>query len=176
VSVTEAVTAAVSQSLPARGTTADVVSREFHEMFDLVAPQLTGYCVTLVGDIELAHDITQEAFVRLFSRWRSVRSPRAYVYLTAINLAREHWRRAKVEQRALAHVAGADGTAPAHDPWLWDLVGRLPARLRTVVLLHYYADLSIEEVARQLHLPKGTVKQRLHHARGLLQDAIEDAR
>ena len=164
------------QPLPARPAPADLVSSEFHETFDAIAPLLIGYCVTLVGDVELAHDITQEAFVRLFSKWRSVRSPRAYVYLTATNLAREHWRRAKYEQRALAHVARTPDQSPAHDPWLWDLVKRLPARLRTVVLLHYYADLPIEDVARQLRLPKGTVKQRLHHARGLLQDAIEDAR
>jgi RNA polymerase sigma-70 factor (ECF subfamily) len=174
--MTEAVTAAVTQPSPARVASADVVSREFDEMFNTVAPRLTGYCVTLVGNVELAHDIAQESFVRLFARWRTVRSPRAYVYLVATNLAREHWRRAKVEQRVLAHVAGPPGESPAHDPWLWDLVGRLPARLRTVVLLHYYADLTIEDVARQLHLPKGTVKQRLHHARGLLQDAIEDPR
>jgi len=165
----------VSQPLPAH-TAADVISREFHELFDVLAPLLTGYCVSLVGDVELAHDISQEAFVRLFSRWRSVRSPRAYVYLTATNLAREHWRRAKYEQRAFTRVAGPPGEAPAHDPWLWDLVERLPARLRNVVLLHYYADLSIEDVARQLHLPKGTVKQRLHHARRLLQDAMGGSR
>jgi RNA polymerase sigma-70 factor (ECF subfamily) len=173
--MTEAVGAAMSKPLPARAA-ADVVSREFQDLFDVVAPLLIGYCVTLVGDVELAHDITQEAFVRLFSRWRSVRSPRAYVYLTATNLAREHWRRAKCERRALTRVAGPPGETPAHDPWLWDLVERLPARLRTVVLLHYYADLPVADVARQLHLPKGTVKQRLHHARRLLQDAMGGAR
>lgn len=167
---------AIPQPLATRAVTGDAVSVEFDELFGAVAPLLTGYCVTLVGDVELAHDITQEAFVRLFSKWRSVRSPRAYVYLTATNLAREHWRRAQYEQRALAHAAGTTGESPAHDPWLWDLVKRLPDRLRMPVLLHYYADLSIEDVARQLHLPKGTVKQRLHQARGLLHHAIEDAR
>lgn len=154
----------------------DGISAEFQALFDAVAPQLIGYCVTLVGDVELAHDVTQEAFVRLFSKWRTVRSPRAYLYLTAVNLVREHWRRAKYERRALQTVAGAPTEYPAHDPWLWDLVERLPPRLQTVVLLHYYADLPVDAVARQLHVPAGTVKQRLHRARGLLHDAIERAR
>ncbi len=150
--------------------------REFQVLFDAVAPTLTGYCVSLVGDVELAHDITQEAFVRLFSRWRDVRSPRAYLYLTAINLVREYWRRNRYEQRALQSVAESPGATPEHDPWLWDLVRRLPPRLRNVVLLHYYADLPVADIARTLRVPSGTVKQRLHKARGLLQVAIEDAR
>jgi len=173
--MTETVSAAVPKPVPGRPA-ADVVSREFHDLFDTVAPLLIGYCITLVGDVELAHDITQEAFARLLAKWRSVRSPRAYVYLVATNLAREHWRRAKYEERALTRVAEPPDEAPAYDPWLWDLVERLPARFRTVVLLHYYADLSVGDVARQLHLPAGTVKQRLHQARRLLQDAMGGSR
>lgn len=168
-------TPAMSPPVPARAG-ADAVSREFQQLFDAVAPLLIGYCVTLVGDVDLAHDIAQEAFVRLFSKWRSVHSPRAYVYLIATNLAREHWRRRGYEQRAFAKVGSGSDACPAYDPWLWDLVRRLPPRLQTVVLLHYWADLPVDAVARQLRLPAGTVKQRLHKARGLLHDAIEDSR
>ncbi len=45
---------------------------------------------------------------------------------------------------------------------------RLPGHLRDVVLLHYYADLPVEEVARALRRPVGTVKRRLSDARGIL--------
>ena len=61
---------------------------------------------------------------------------------------------------------------PAHDPWLQDLVQRLPVRLREVVLLHYYADLPIEQVAAAVHRPVGTVKRRLHEARAALATAV----
>lgn len=57
------------------------------------AAPLTGYLVSLVGDVGVAQDIAQESFVRLFARWRHVEHPRAYVYLTAVNFARRHWRR-----------------------------------------------------------------------------------
>jgi RNA polymerase sigma-70 factor (ECF subfamily) len=66
----------------------------------------------------------------------------------------------------------ADSVA-AHDPWLRDLVERLPKRLRTPVLLHYYADLPVNEVAATLHLPLGTAKRRLHEARALLRETLE---
>jgi RNA polymerase sigma-70 factor (ECF subfamily) len=138
------------------------------------AGQLTGYLVSLVGDVGLAQDLTQEAFVRVFARWRSVEHPRAYVYLTGINLARQHWRRGGRERSALASV---ERTSPdqvdAHDPWLRDLVERLPKRLRMPVLLHYYADLPVDEVSALLHIPTGTAKRRLHEARALLRDILE---
>jgi RNA polymerase sigma-70 factor, ECF subfamily len=96
------------------------------------------------------------------------------VYLTAINLAKQHWRRSGTEQAALAsvHRLGCDEES-LDEPWLRDLVERLPRRLRTPVLLHYYADLPIEDVRDVMHLPLGTVKRRLHEARVMLRDILE---
>lgn len=140
------------------------------------AQPLTGYLVTLVGDVNLAQDLAQEAFVRLFAKWRHVEHPRAYLYLVAVNLAKQHWRRSGHEVAALASVHRiASDEAHPDDPWLRDLVERLPRRLRTPVLLHYYADLPIEDVREVMRLPLGTVKRRLHEARVMLRDILERA-
>lgn len=140
------------------------------------AGPLTGYLLSLVGDLALAQDLAQEAFVRVFARWRSLENPRAYVYLTGINLARQHWRRGGRERSAYATVGRTSTDAvEAHDPWLRDLVERLPKRLRVPVLLHYYADLPIAEVSSLLHIPLGTAKRRLHEARALLRELLEDS-
>jgi RNA polymerase sigma-70 factor (ECF subfamily) len=147
---------------------------ELIDCYQVNAPMLTGYLVTLVGDTALAQDLTQEAFVRMFARWRHVEHPRAYVYLTAVNLARHHWRRSRFEAVANQSVERlTEQSAPASDPWLRDLVERLPKRLRTPVLLHYYADLPIEQVRDVMHLPLGTVKRRLYEARQLLREHLE---
>ena len=139
--------------------------------------ELVGYLVTLVGDRALAQDLAQEAFIDLFSRWRTVRHPRAYVFAAATNLARGFWRRREREGRALATVNRVTpSTQGEHDPWLWDMVSRLPEKHRVPVLLHYYADLSVADVAAQLHLPQGSVKRRLHEARQLLLSVLEDFR
>jgi RNA polymerase sigma-70 factor (ECF subfamily) len=134
--------------------------------------RLSGYALSLVGDPGTATDVAQEALTRLFARWGRVRDPRAWVYFVATNLATDHWRRS---QRDRALTDSLRDVAPrqdaAHDPWLRDLVDRLPEHLRQAVLLHYYADLPIEEVARLIHRPVGTVKRRLHDARTLLASA-----
>jgi len=51
---------------------------------------------------------------------------------------------------------------------------RLPLRQRQVLVLHYGADLPVEEVARQLRVPTGTVKSRLARARAALGAYMEE--
>lgn len=133
---------------------------------------VSGYAQSLTGDPAAAADVAQEAFTRLFMRWSKVRDPRTWVFFVATNLTRDHWRRAARDRR-LTDELSPPGSADvaAHDPWLRDLVQRLPQRLREPVLLHYYADLPIEEVARLMRRPVGTIKQRLHQARRELASA-----
>jgi RNA polymerase sigma-70 factor, ECF subfamily len=126
---------------------------------------LSGYAQSLTGDPGVAVDIAQEAFARLLTRWRSVRDPRAWLFFVATNLSRDYWR-GVARDRELTDRAGTGSlTSTAHDPWLRDLVERLPSRQRQAVLLHYYADISLEEIAKLLHVPTGTVKRRLHDGR-----------
>jgi RNA polymerase sigma-70 factor (ECF subfamily) len=156
-------------------TRAGTDEREFAALYSEHFGRLSGYALSLVGDAGLATDVAQEAFTRLFSRWGRVRDPRAWVYYVATNLATDHWRRSQ-RDRALTDVLRGvtRSETAAHDPWLRDLVDRLPTHLRQAVLLHYYADLPVDEVARLVHRPVGTVKRRLHDARLLLASAGGD--
>lgn len=152
------------------------LSREegFRMLYEREYAGLAGYCTSLVGDHHLARDITQEAFARLFARWVGVREPRAYVFYVATNLARRHWRRSAKEREVLAEIGQRPASRAAEsEPWLRDLVERLPDRLREVVLLHYYADLPVADVAVLTKRPVGTVKRRLHEARAALHAAVE---
>lgn len=150
-------------------------AREFAALYRAHFGPLSGYAHALVGDPAVATDIAQECFTRLLARWVSVRDPRAWLFFVATNLTRDHWRRV-ARDRALT-IAASDslvGHSPEHDPWLRDLVERLPESLRAPVLLHYYADLPIEEVARLLNRPVGTIKRRLHDARARLHESLGD--
>lgn len=140
-------------------------------------PRLAGYCATMVGDPHLGHELAQEAFARLFGKWVGVREPKAYVYLVATNLAREHWRRQRFEATAYADVARLErDEVAAPDLAVRDLVERLPGRQREAVLLRYYADLPVAEVADLMKLPEGTVKRLLHEARNALVLAYGETR
>lgn len=114
-----------------------------------------------------------EAFTRLLGRWTTVRNPKPFLYTVAGNLARDHWRSTARDSRLVERAGQVTVEAvPADDPWLRDLVERLPERLRMPVLLHYYADLTVAAVAEALHRPEGTIKRELSEGRTALLTAI----
>ncbi len=138
-------------------------------------PQLAGWCAGQVGDREAAHEIAAEAFTRLLSKWITVRDPKGYLYVTANNLVRDRWRREQRDRKLQARLEETTAVStPACDPWMRDLVERLPERLRAPVLLRYYADMSVAEVAAALRKPEGTVKRMLHDARIRLHGWLEE--
>ena len=150
---------------------------DFHALYTATYPAVARYCWTLTQDRELSHDLAQEAFTRVLARWVRVEDPRAYVFRVATNLARKTWRSnaraaATAERLAGLPVAGEhDGHAELLG--LRTAVEQLPRRLRDVVLLHYFADLSVAEAGAALGRPSGTVKRQLAEARALLAGALE---
>ena len=146
------------------------------ELFAALYPALAGWCRRLTDDDGTAHEIAAEAFTRLWARWTKVDEPRGFLYVTAANLVRDHWRKLERERRAMRRVtteAALHGQREEGvDPSVRLLVQSLPLRLRTPVLLYYYADLPIREVAVLTGRKEGTVKADLHAARELLRSRL----
>ena len=146
------------------------------ELFAALYPALAGWCRRLTDDDGTAHEIAAEAFTRLWARWTKVDEPRGFLYVTAANLVRDHWRRLERERRAMRRVTTEavlrGQREEGADPSVRLLVQSLPLRLRTPVLLYYYADLPIREVAVLTGRKEGTVKADLHAARELLRSRL----
>ncbi|WP_433062556.1 RNA polymerase sigma factor [Dactylosporangium sp. CS-033363] len=143
--------------------------------------RLAGWVRRQVDDDETAHDIAAEAFTRLLSRWSDSYDPHAYLYKVAVNLLRDHWRRAQRERRALGLIASDDRGGPDGRPErggdLRAMLEPLPEHQRTALLLHYLAGFSVREVAAIVGRPEGTVKSDLFHAKARIRaglDGIDD--
>ncbi|MFE9678692.1 RNA polymerase sigma factor [Streptomyces sp. NPDC006259] len=143
------------------------------DLFAALYPRLAGWCRRLVDDDETAHEIASEAFTRLWARWTAVAEPQGFLYVTAANLVRDHWRKLERERRAVRRATAEAAVNPpaqeAADPSVRLLVQSLPDRLRVPILLHYYADMPIREVSVLTGRKEGTVKADLHAARELLR-------
>jgi DNA-directed RNA polymerase specialized sigma24 family protein len=144
----------------------------FSDFFNEQWSDVVGYCSSLVGDRLLGEELAQEAFTRLYVRFGVLREPRPYCFRIATNLVRDHAKRAGREQ-VTADVSPL-GASLGVDPHLLDAVHRLPRRQTEVVLLHYFADLSVDEVAEVLRRPRGTVGRQLAEARAALSAALKE--
>ncbi|MGF7233767.1 MAG: RNA polymerase sigma factor [Frankia sp.] len=134
----------------------------FRDFFRREFAGLSGYCYRLTGDRPAAEDLAQEALVRTWARWTRVNKPREYAFLVATNLTRRRWRR---ERPVIELTDRHDRATPGIDVDLGLAVDDLPKRLRTPVLLHYYADLPVVEIARLLRCSETSVRSRLAEAR-----------
>ena len=162
-----------------RGANAAADADDVRQLYDAHFGRLAGWATRLVGDPDLAHDLATEAFVRLVRDAATVDEPRAWLYAVTANLVKDHWRTRGRESAAFArHEAGRADTV-TEDPTtrltVREAVLALPDRYRLVVLLHYYADLPVATVARQLGKSEGAVKRDLFDARHRMAKVLEEA-
>lgn len=142
------------------------------ELYDATYRRLVGQLTAFTGSRSEAEDVVQEAFVRALARPSSVLgadSPEAWLRVVAVNVARSRWRRVKRLTGLLPDLVVDDGPDTTPDRVaLLEAVRRLPAGQREAIALHHFADLSVEDVARTLGAPVGTVKARLSRGRAAL--------
>jgi RNA polymerase sigma-70 factor (sigma-E family) len=149
------------------------------ELYAAHAPDAVRLAYLLTGDRALAEDLAQEAFVRMFGRFRDLRRPeafRAYLRRTVVNLSRSHFRRARVERAFLARTASepvAAGPEPEPRSELWEALGTLTPRQRAAIVLRYYEDLSEAQTADVLRCPVGTVKSLVSRGMERLRRELE---
>lgn len=144
---------------------------EFALWASAAAPRLRRLGFLLTGDWHRGEDLTQEALVRIYAVWPRVSrrgSPDAYATRTLINLHRTSLRRAWNREQPTAELpevvdpTSYDGSP---DTALLEALSRLGPSQRAVVVLRYWDDRTVDEVADLLHLSSGTVKSQA--ARGL---------
>lgn len=160
--------------MPDRGV--DFDDRNFDDWYLGAHGRLVAALVSFGGSVELAADSVDEACARALGQWDRVakmQSVDAWVYRVAINYAKRRMRRAALEQRILSRSRAAPPLAgPAGE--IWDVVGRLPLRQRTAVVLRYVADLPEAEVASVMKVTRGTVASTLADARRRLGAALAE--
>ena len=161
----------VDEPFPDRERCAALYREHFDDAYTLAA--------LLVGAGD-ADDVTQDAFLRVFSRLRRLRSPegfRAYLRRTVVSVALGD-RRTRGRERARAERAErAWPKAPPSndaDPDLWRAVQALPPRQRAVIVLRYWSDLSERDIAAALGCRPGTVKSLASAAMATLRKVTAD--
>lgn len=132
--------------------------------------RLVGVLTVACGSRADAEEVVQEAFARLLPRWRAVSAyddPEAWVRTVAFRLSTSRWRRTRVAARGLVRLGAPPAVSPPDGSRLdaERILAALPRAYREVLVLHHGLDLPVEQIARDLRIPVGTVKSRLSRAR-----------
>jgi len=122
----------------------------------------------ILRDAMEAEDVAQEAFLKAFRELHRLRDDRAFasfIYRICVRLCVDRLRLKRAEPTALEPADVAPSGSIENRVLIEKLLAKLPADLRTTLVLREMEQLSYEEVAQVMSVPVGTVRSRLHTAR-----------
>jgi RNA polymerase sigma-70 factor (ECF subfamily) len=149
---------------------------------------LYAYVFELVRNEQASLDVVQETFIAAARHIASLRDNEkfgSWLFGIAHQKCIQLWRRRDREAAAREGLANVPAEFTEDDPSelllreeqeaeFMKLLNQLPLPQRSVLLLHYLEDFSLEEIARITGAQLGTVKSRLHYAKRALRKLIED--
>lgn len=155
--------------------------QELIRLMDTYGGMLNSLCKMMLHDFHRAQDAVQETFIKAYrhiDQLEHVRSEKAWLIRIATNTCRDATRTAwfrhvirSVDLSELPEIPAPQ--ACEEDSAILDEVCKLPPKEREILLLHYWQELDVDEIAAALHVNRATVYRRLERARQRLKMNVE---
>ena len=155
---------------------------DIETMIDTYGDDMLRLCLLYLGERQLAEDAFQTALIRA---WRSMpgfrgeSSVKTWLSRITVNVCRDtlrsgwfRMRKASVSIDALTDLAAEPS---AQDGEVTQAVLALPGRYREIIVLYYFEDMTLREIADALRIPINTASTRLRRGRALLGDMLKGA-
>lgn len=169
----------------------------FRELVDMYQNKIFHLAYRMLGNIQEAEDVVQETFLRVYinlERYDPAQKFSTWIYRIGTNLCIDHLRKRKRKKDVSldANVYDSDSAdgydlMPAdeqHRPdnqlvlsetkrQIRDMLDQLPDQYKSIVILRYLHDMSLQEISEVLDLPVTTIKTRLHRGREFLRNRLD---
>mgnify|MGYP001184717002 FL=1 len=145
---------------------------EFSDFYARELPIQVRRACLLVRSTEVANDVVHDAMIEVFQRWDNIREPGAFLNQAVVNRCRNLARRNATHLRLVGKLVNRSAPASMQEP-LDDLIDRLPFNQRAAIVLRFYADLSIADIATALDCPTGSVGPWIDRALKTLKGHLE---
>ncbi len=150
------------------------------------------FCTYLTRKKEDADDLYQQTFLVVIQKsdLDDDKNPKSYLISIAANIWNNHkrkylWRKKKadivyLQSEDMESIADEGEstceTVVKHDEMetVRKFVDQLPDKMKIVVLMYYMEELSVDEIAKALNIPIGTVKSRMHQAKARLRERLDE--
>ncbi|WP_100013038.1 RNA polymerase sigma factor SigW [Lentibacillus sediminis] len=165
----------------------------FEDVVSFYQNKIYQHCFRMLGNAHEAEDIAQETFVRVYVNIHSYDEKRKFstwLYRIATNLTIDRIRKRKPDYYLDAEVKGTEGLnmysqlasdkqSPPEEVENQELqryihreIAELPPKYRSIIILRYLEEFSLQEISETLDIPLGTVKTRIHRGREALRKKL----
>jgi len=167
----------------------------FADLVDLYKDKIYHLAFRMLGNRQEAEDVVQETFLRVFrsfDRYDESQKFSTWIYRIGTNLSIDRLRKRKTTYSLDADVSGdGEGTdwhsmLASEEPTpegsvllsetqtrIREAIETLPKKYKSVVVLKYLHDMSLQEIGDVLDMPVTTVKTRVHRGREFLRQKLE---
>ncbi|GAA0414208.1 MAG: RNA polymerase sigma factor SigW [Bacillota bacterium] len=165
----------------------------FEDVVSFFQNKIYQHCYRMLGNAHEAEDIAQEAFIRAYVNIHSFDDRRKFstwLYRIATNLTIDRIRKRKPDHYLDAEVKGTEGLnmysqladngrLPEEEVeglelqrYIQQEIIQLPPKYRSIIMLRYIEEFSLQEISEILDIPLGTVKTRIHRGREALRKKL----
>ena len=147
----------------------------FSRLIREYTPALYRLALGILHNREDAEDVVSESVLKAYEKLSTLRKPesfRAWLMQITFNEAK----RVYAKNKRYTLTENIEDYMPAFEDEhheLWDIVMELDIDYREVIILYFYEQFSIKEIAQILHIPEGTVKSRLSRAKKKLKEYLQ---
>ncbi len=154
-----------------------LVKRYHNKIYEFLYRKMKGH--------HMAEDIAQECFVRICTKAHQYQYPKPFkpwLYTIANNLCINYFNSGRHKKEATVddefyNYQTDDSKNPEEETadklegeYIKTVLGELPEEQRTIVILRFYEDMKVKDIAAIMEIPEGTVKSRLYYAVKILKD------
>ncbi|WP_243355496.1 sigma-70 family RNA polymerase sigma factor [Bacillus litorisediminis] len=156
------------------------------QLMELYAEKVYLLAYSFVKDRGLAEDISQEVFLKAYKylgRFRGESSLKSWIYRITVNTSKDFLKKKSLKQLLLKssfleNFKRTESTESSflkadRNEQLLQTIINLPMKYREVIVLHYFYDVKINELAQTLELNSNTVKTRLSRGRDILKRRMQ---
>lgn len=160
----------------------DLTEDNFIHAYDQYADAIFRYCFYRVYNRDLARDMMQETFKRVWQKIAGggqIDNLRAFLYTTAKHIIIDHSRKIKessLDELAVAGFEPASTQPPMGEQFdaalVRDILNRLDEKYREVILLYYVEGYRTREISQIMHLSESAVYVRIHRGKKMLKKLL----
>lgn len=159
--------------------TARPSDEEMQRIMAAYGTQMKRVCYLYLHDVGLAEDAAQEAFIKIYKHFAAFRgecAEKTWIMRITVNVCRDmlrsSWQK-KIDHSLTPEMLVLSSDAPGDDFAVLDAVMHLPAKLREVIILRYYQEMTLSDIAKALKLTRYMVNQRIKSAQDMLRKELK---